>query len=339
MIIPVRRYSPDLQRCLQAVISGTAVPEIVIMDCTGEPDALQEIRSGFPGVRIFDMGMNPGRAHAVNTGIHIAVTPYVMTLSPRILVGRHCIERMIEALKGDKNLLSVQARIMSAEDHGRISSAGWSLDAGAVPVVRGRGGRASSYMRRSQIMAAGMDAAMYRMEALEVTGIFDERFYARLEDLDLGYRGQLAGFGNLYEPEAVCREMESAETSSFYEQLETGNLVYLRYKHNLPEIGKIVGKLLNREDPEREAALQRGAMLCFQAEMEMMEREELGMSVTKLTLPDEFCMEVKDDAVRKVFPLYLGERSAGAPEGIPDLIRLKLKMVTGTVDRIRNLIR
>lgn len=43
----------------------------------------------------------------------------------------------------------------------------------------------------------------------------------------------------------------------------------------------------------------------------MMERTELEMSVTKQTLPEEFCMEVKDEEVRRVFPLYLGE--AGSP--------------------------
>ena len=39
-----------------------------------------------------------------------------------------------------------------------------------------------------------------------------------------------------------------------------------------------------------------------------MERSELGMSVTKLTLPEEFCMEVPDKRVEKVYPIYLGER-------------------------------
>ena len=52
-----------------------------------------------------------------------------------------------------------------------------------------------------------MDAAVYRMEYLEVTGILDERYYGWLEDLDLGCRGILCGFNNLYEPQAVCREM------------------------------------------------------------------------------------------------------------------------------------
>ena len=48
--------------------------------------------------------------------------------------------------------------------------------------------------------------------------------------------------------------------------------------------------------------------MCFQAEMELMERTELGMSVTKQTLCEEFCMEVKDANLRRVYPLYLGER-------------------------------
>ena len=338
LILPVRKGGAQLRRCLAAVTAGTIVPEIVIMDCTSEKGALDPIQIRFPAVRVFDMGMNPGRAHAVNTGIHITQTPYVCILSPRILVGRHCIERMLAALEKNGNLMSVQARIMSAEDPDRISGAGWSLSAAAVPFVRGRGARASRYMKRTKILAPQIDAAMFRMEALETAGILDERFYARLEDLDLGCRGCMAGFDNLYEPSAVCREMESESVSDFYRQLEIGNMVYFRYKHGLSDPGRHLRSLIHRKDPGYEAALQRGAMLSFQAEMEMMERTELEMSVTKQTLPEEFCMEVKDEAVRRVFPLYLGERSGESPADIPDLLKMRLKMAAGTADRIRNLI-
>jgi hypothetical protein len=55
-------------------------------------------------------------------------------------------------------------------------------------------------------------------------------------------------------------------------------------------------------------------MLCFMAEMEMMEREELGMSVTKLPLPDEFCMEVSWAGRKLIYPLWLGERMESLPE-------------------------
>ena len=304
MIIPVRSEADKLIRCIRSIQSGTMVPRIIVMDCTADPETLRKARKLFPEVRFFDLGMNPGRAHAVNTGIHITLTPYVMTFSPGLIAGKHCVERLCGALDEDSGLLSAQAKILSAGDSSRISGAGWRLDLGGNPVIRGAGSRTSQYRRRAKITAAQMDAAIYRMEYLEVTGIFDERFYSRLEDLDLGYRASLAGFTSVYEPGAVCREMESEAVNSFYEQLEIGNMEYFRYKYWLKGIS-LPGR---KDDPSRKAAVERGRMLCFQAEMELMERQELGMSVTKLTLPEEFYMEIQADGPRGVYPLYLGER-------------------------------
>ena len=237
LIIPVRRGADKLERCLRAVLSGTVVPRIIVMDCTADPAKLEKARDKFPDVLFFDLGMNPGRAHAVNTGFHITQTLYVMTLSPGLLVGKHCVERLCAALDGERNLLSAQAKILSAEEPPRISGAGWLLDLAAEPVIRGAGRSAASCSRKAGITAAQMDAAIYRMEYLEVTGILDERFYTRLEDLDLGYRGLIAGFKNVCEPSARCREMEKAQTSSFYEQLETGNMEYFRYEEGRPAEG------------------------------------------------------------------------------------------------------
>ena len=252
LIIPVRKDADKLDRCLRAVQSGTLVPQVIVMDCTADPEALRGCREKFPGIRFFDLGMNPGRAHAVNTGIHITQTPYVMTLSPRLVAGKHCAERLCAALDEDADFMSAQAQILSAEDAGRISGAGWMLDLSADPVVRGAGSGAEEYSRRAVITAAQMDAAIYRMEYLEVTGILDERFYARLEDLDLGYRGVIAGFKNVCEPSAQCREMAAAPASSFYEQLETGNMEYFRYKYGLKGINLPGGRKerFRRTDPK-----------------------------------------------------------------------------------------
>lgn len=337
LIVPVRKDSAGLVRCLRSVYSGTEVPQIIVMDCTADPDALRGAREKFPQVRFFDFEMNPGRAHAVNTGFHITQTPYVMTLSPRLLVGKHCIERLLAVLEEDADLMSAQALILSAEDSGRISGAGWLLDLGADPVIRGSGAGAGQYRKRARIMAAQMDAAIYRMEYLEVTGILDERFYSRLEDLDLGYRAVTAGFKNVCEPSALCREMAGAPQSTFYEQLELGNMEYFRYKYGLKGV-KLPGSGTDPEDPQKKAALERGRMLCFQAEIEQMERQELGMSVTHLTLPEEFCMEIQKDGPKGVYPLYVGSRAEESPLQIPDLFRARAGMLAGTAEKARSLV-
>ena len=333
LLIPVRRADGQLHKCLASVMTGTVVPQIILMDCTAEAGALNSVRGRYPQIRIFDMQMNPGRAHAVNTGIHITRTPYVMTLSPGLAVGKHCVEKLCEALDRDSSLLSAQGKILSAEDPSRLAGAGWLLDLAARPVIRGKGARAISFAGRKRIAAAQMDCAVYRMEYLEVTGLMDERYYARLEDLDLGIRGCLAGFGNLYEPAAVCRETGKSSLTDFYRQLEVGNLVYLRYKYGFKELR------LPWKKPEagQEAALERGRMLCFMAELEMMEKEELGMTVTKQTLPEEFYMEIRKDGPSGVYPLYVGERDGGMASGIPDYLRMYAGMAKGTAEKLRNL--
>lgn len=332
MIIPVRRSADNLRRCLSSVMAGTMVPQVIVMDCTAEEGALKGIKSAFPEVRIFEFGMNPGRAHAVNTGIHITQTPYVMTLSPDIVAGKHFVEKLFEAMEEDGNLLSAQGKILSGEDPSRLTGAGWSLDLAAQPAVRGAGAKASRYGRRARITAAQLDAAIFRMEYLEVTGILDERFYSRLEDLDLGFRGGLAGFDNLYEPEAVCKVTGEPVAAEFYRQLETGNLEYFRYKYGIKGL-KLPGKNLSAED---EAALERGRMMAFQAEIEMMEKQELGMSVTKQTLPQEFCMEIREDGPAGVYPLYLGERMETGLTQFPELVRMYAGMARGTAEGLSN---
>ena len=336
LIIPVRRDADKLERSLRSVLSGTVIPQIIVMDCTADPEILGKVREKFPGVRFFDLGMNPGRAHAVNTGFHITQTPYVMTLSPGLIAGKHCVEKLCAALDNDQDLLSAQAKILTAEEPPRISGAGWLLDLSAEPVIRGAGRSAASCARKAGITAAQMDAAIYRMEYLEVTGILDERFYTRLEDLDLGYRGLIAGFKNVCEPAAKCREMESTQTNSFYEQLETGNMEYFRYKYGLKGI-RLPERKEKKEDPQRAAALERGRMLCFQAEIEQMEKEELGMSVTKLTLPEEFYMEIREDGPKGVFPLYVGSKAEESPLQIPDLLRARTGMLAGAAEKARRL--
>ena len=63
-------------------------------------------------------------------------------------------------------------------------------------------------------------AALYRREALEAVGGFDERFFAYLEDADWGLRAQLAGWRCVYVPAAVALHLGGA-TSRRLGDLET----------------------------------------------------------------------------------------------------------------------
>ena len=322
LLIPVRSADEKLARCLRSVRAGTLVPKVIVLDCSTDDQTAEGIRRDEPDITVFRLGMNPGRAHALNTGFHIAVTPYVMTLDPGMKVGKRCVEELYRAIRKDETVFSVQAAILTEEDGIPVKEAGWKLNLAGEPCVMKCKGNAARRIGRIHTTAAcQIEAAMYRAEVLETIGILDERYYGMLEDADLGVRARREGYRNLCVPGAVCVRQESEVQSRFREQLEIGNLEYFRYKNRsrvqlpghpyLALTQWIRSRKAEREGlgESREAAIQRGRMMCFQAEMELMEKTELGMSVTKQPLCEEFCMEVKDDNLRKVYPLYLGERA------------------------------
>ncbi len=65
-------------------------------------------------------------------------------------------------------------------------------------------------------------------------GLFDEDFFAYLEDVDLSFRFQLAGYKCYYNPEIICYHKRGATTKEFsgWETYYTEkNLVSLRLKN------------------------------------------------------------------------------------------------------------
>ena len=103
--------------------------------------------------------------------------------------------------------------------------------------ARGKGQDAGRYSGAQEIFACCAAAAIYRRSMLEETGLLDERHFAYLEDIDLGYRAQIFGFRNWYVPAAVVYHAGSATSGSahnaFKVKLASRNSVYLIWK-NMP---------------------------------------------------------------------------------------------------------
>lgn len=56
-------------------------------------------------------------------------------------------------------------------------------------------------------------ASVYPREAFDAVGGFDEDFFAYMEDIDLDFRLQLAGYPCLYLPNAFVKHVGSASTA------------------------------------------------------------------------------------------------------------------------------
>jgi GT2 family glycosyltransferase len=99
-----------------------------------------------------------------------------------------------------------------------------------------------SYLRPEYVFGACAGAAIYRREVFEQVGLFDEDFYAFIEDLDFSFRAQLQGFRCLYVPSARVLHIGGAT----FGDLTTRSLYY-GYRNRISFITKnLPGRLLLR---------------------------------------------------------------------------------------------
>ena len=92
-----------------------------------------------------------------------------------------------------------------------IDGAGDVLRWSGVVIPRGRGERdIGQYETPVEVFSACGGAALYRRAAFDEVGLFDEAFFAQMEDVDWGFRARLLGYGCRYVPGAVAYHMGSA---------------------------------------------------------------------------------------------------------------------------------
>lgn len=95
-----------------------------------------------------------------------------------------------------------------------------------------------SYLQREEIFSACAAAALYSRLAWQEVGGLDENFFCYGEDVDLGFRLQLAGYKCLYVADAVALHVGSAVTgehSDFSTYYGQRNLPWV-YVKNMPAI-------------------------------------------------------------------------------------------------------
>ena len=242
VVIPNYNGMQYLGACLDSILAGSLIPRIIVVDNASKDGSRELVEEQYPMVTMLKLEVNTGFCHAVNAGIHITQTPYVMLLNNDTRVEPDCMERLLFAMENGRRLFSVQALMLSMRDPEVVDDAGDLYSALGWGFARAKGKPRSAVQKRRvrrpvHIFAACAGAALYRMDILTLIGGFDERHFCYLEDIDIGWRAQIAGYGNRMAPDAVVYHAGSATTGSRYnafkEIMTAGNNAYLLYK-NMP---------------------------------------------------------------------------------------------------------
>jgi GT2 family glycosyltransferase len=212
VIIPHWNGEGILRRCLVSLRRTRGVRfEVVVVDNASTDRSPDMVRREFPGVRMVRSPVNLGFAGGCNLGIGIAASPYLALLNNDAVVTPGWLQPLVEAMDADPGLAAVQPKLRSLRDPGRFDyagAAGGEMDLFGFPFAAGRvfdtvERDSGQYDAMRPCFWASGAATVLRRSALRDAGIFDESFFAHMEEIDLDWRLQRAGYRIAVVPQSM----------------------------------------------------------------------------------------------------------------------------------------
>ena len=201
-----------LGRCLSALrIQTHPSYQVVLVDNGSSDDSLTLVERDYPEVVVIRNDTNLGFAAANNIALNRIQSRYVATLNNDTQVEPTWLAELARGMEKNPTIGMCASKMLFLEDQKTINSAGISVDRAGIAWDR-RGGEPDDDRpeQPEEIFGPCAGAALYRRKMLEEISFFDEDFFAYMEDVDLAWRAQLAGWRCLYVPTARVYHAHSA---------------------------------------------------------------------------------------------------------------------------------
>jgi GT2 family glycosyltransferase len=237
VVIPNWNGAALLPACLQALREQTCRDhEVVVVDNGSRDDSLA-VLARFPEVRVLRFGRNRGFGAATNAGIRATAGPYVATLNNDAVPAPGWLAALVAV--ADSGVGMCASRMVFAARPDVLNSCGIALDRAGIAWDLLGGEPVGADRDLTEPFGPCAGAALYRRTMLDEVGLFEERFFAYLEDVDLAWRARRAGWRCRYVPAARVVHQHSAtagEGSAYKRYLLGRNKVWLLAR-NYPAAG------------------------------------------------------------------------------------------------------
>lgn len=205
-VIPTWNRSDLLATVLRSIaelrtLDGVRIETIVVDN--GSTDNSAAVARGL-GARLLPLARNEGFSKAINEGIRHAAGERIALLNNDVTLKSNWLAMLLRALERP-NVWFATGKILRAEDSSQIDGAGDAICRGGAAWRLGAGrpdGELFAATRRTFFPSG--TAALFRREFFDAVGLFEERFFAYLEDADLGIRAGLADLEGVYAPAAIA---------------------------------------------------------------------------------------------------------------------------------------
>ncbi|MEA2352117.1 MAG: hypothetical protein QOJ14_531 [Thermoleophilaceae bacterium] len=178
--------------------------EIVVVDNGSGDGSAETIRAAVPEAAVHQLTDNLGFAAAASEGIRNSSGEWVLLLNNDVIAEPDAAAALVAVGETAPDVGSVAAQMRFMRHRGTINSAGIGVDRLGIAFDRLLGEPVdASEGEPVEVFGASGGAALHRRRMLEEVGGLDESYFFGLEDADLAWRAQMAGWRALYAPGAI----------------------------------------------------------------------------------------------------------------------------------------
>lgn len=244
VVIPNYNGTNYIENCLDSLRKQSFTDFNVIVIDNGSKDGSDDIvQEKYKEVYLKRLNDNFGFSRAVNEGIKLAQSDYVILLNNDTVCDENFVKEMYLSISGDDKIFSVSSKMIQLNKPELIDDAGDLYCALGWAFGLGKDKDRSLYNKECEVFSACAGAAIYNKRLFEKVGYFDELHFSYLEDVDIGYRAKILGYRNMYTPKALVYHAGSGTTGSrhnpFKIRLTVRNTWYVIYK-NMPVLQIII---------------------------------------------------------------------------------------------------
>ena len=223
VVIPNWNGLRFLAVCLDALRGQTLADiEVILVDNASTDGSQDFVRAGYPEVRLIELDENRGFTGACNLGMEAAAGKYIALLNNDTEVESDWAEQVARAFESHPEAGIIASKMLLFDQRDRLHTAGDFFTADGRAGNRGAWEWDEGQFDRGEyVFSACGGSAVYRKSMLSEIDTLDDDFFFLLEDVDLAWRAQLAGYKVWYEPRAIVYHHLSATgggaTASFYD--------------------------------------------------------------------------------------------------------------------------
>jgi len=211
IIIVTYNAQDYLKDCLGSVFSFLPKEQavnVVVVDNNSSDGTIDFIKENYPQIKLIENKKNLGFAGGNNLGMKYAIdrgADYIYLLNQDTIVEEGWLDKVLSLAESDSQAGAVQSLLMLWPEKERINSWGneiYFLGLGFAGGYR-KLNHKKNKLEKKEIAYPSGAAVLLRVNILKEIGLFNSEFFMYHEDLDLGWRMNLAGYKILLAPESI----------------------------------------------------------------------------------------------------------------------------------------